>query len=150
MKGAGPVRYRRDSCRAEGCGAVFYVCSRCDRGQRYCSEACRRRSRRRQCREANRRHQQSPEGRLDHRSRQRAYRLRQAERRWRAQKSVTDQASPHPPVHVTIPLTESVPLPAAAVRRRERPRLARPPRGPVICWVCGRSGRWLNPFQAPG
>jgi hypothetical protein len=72
---------------AEGCQRVFWICSHCDRGQCYCSPGCRTEARRRQCRAANRRHQQSPEGRLDHRDRQRAYRQRHAPPR------VTDQGS---------------------------------------------------------
>ena len=70
------VVFRLRSCRAAGCGALFWICRRCDRGHRYCSVRCRQQVRRQQCREANRRHQQSPEGRLDHRDRQRAYRRR--------------------------------------------------------------------------
>ena len=46
----------------------------CDRGQRYCSVACRPQARLQQRRCANCRHQRSPEGRLDHRDRQREYR----------------------------------------------------------------------------
>ena len=56
---------------AQGCHAMFFICAHCDRGQRYCSTACREQARRQQRRRANRRHQQSPEGRLDHRDRQR-------------------------------------------------------------------------------
>ncbi len=66
------------------------VCA-CDRGQRYCSLACRHRARLHQRRHANRRYQQSPEGRLDHRDRQRRYRQRQAHRA--RQTRVTDQGS---------------------------------------------------------
>ncbi len=68
--------FRQRICRAAGCGAEFWICRSCDRGQCYCSQECREQSRRAQCREANSRHQQSPEGRLDHRDRQRAYRKR--------------------------------------------------------------------------
>lgn len=70
------------------CCAPFWICRPCDRGQRYCSSQCRASARWEQHRQANRRHQQSPEGRLDHRDRQRAYRQRCAPRR------VTDQSSP--------------------------------------------------------
>ena len=42
-------------CRAAGCGALFWICRRCDRGHRYCSVRCRQQTRRQQCREANRR-----------------------------------------------------------------------------------------------
>ena len=61
------------------CRTGFFLCFRCDRGQRYCSPACRRRARLRQRRSANRRNQQSPEGRLNHCDRQKAYRRRKAE-----------------------------------------------------------------------
>jgi hypothetical protein len=70
--------FRQKFCKAESCGARFFICSHCDHGQSYCSEECRLRSRREQHRVANRRHQQSPEGRDDHRDRQRAYRRRKA------------------------------------------------------------------------
>ena len=68
-----------------GCHAVFWICGHCDRGQRYCSSTCQAEARRGQRRRANRRHQRSPEGRLDHRDRQREYRRRRA--------GVTDQGS---------------------------------------------------------
>src|SRR5215471_19730525 len=83
---AAEVILRQEACR---CGSIFYICRSCDRGQRYCSERCRQKARRQQRREANRRHQQSPEGRLDHRDRQRLYRERLALR----QECVTDQGS---------------------------------------------------------
>ena len=70
------VVLRMRHCRA--CGAVFCICSHCDRGQRYCSQACRQVTRRRQRRAANRRHQRTELGRRAHRMRQRQYRLRRA------------------------------------------------------------------------
>jgi len=71
------------------CGQIFFVCRRCDRGQVYCSADCRHQARRQSCRRANARHQASPEGRLDHRDRQRIYRMRRRARL----ASVTDQGS---------------------------------------------------------
>ncbi len=59
-----------------GCQFVFYLCKRCDRGQRYCSAVCRALARTQQFRAANARHQRSAEGRQDHRERQRSYRER--------------------------------------------------------------------------
>ena len=85
---AGEVPWRQLFCRGAGCGAMFYICNSCYRGQVYCGEGCRHRMRREQRRRANRRHQQSREGRLDHRDRQRAYRERCRLRR------VTDHTSP--------------------------------------------------------
>ena len=73
-----PLRQR--ACRR--CRRPFAVCASCDRGHAYCTPACRAAGRRRSVRAANARHQRSPEGRLDHRDRQRAYRARRARRRY--------------------------------------------------------------------
>jgi hypothetical protein len=119
------VLLRQRQCRAESCGAVFYLCRSCDRGQRYCSERCREKSRREQRRTANRRHQRSDEGRLDHRDRQREYRLRLVRR-------VTDQGSGGGACSSTLrPLTEW-PFEVEA--------------GAVFCRLCGRWGTLVDPF----
>jgi hypothetical protein len=73
------------------CQVLFCICRHCDRGQRYCSAACRAWAGREQRRQANRRHQQSDAGRQDHRDRQRIYRKRCAQRRW-ASRGVRVQA----------------------------------------------------------
>lgn len=67
---------RRVVC--SSCRAVFFVCSWCDRGNRYCGVVCSTASRRQSVRCAGRRYQRSPEGRRRHRHRQNRYRLRQA------------------------------------------------------------------------
>jgi len=119
------VLLRQRQCRGESCGAVFYVCRSCDRGQRYCSERCREKSRRQQRRTANLRHQRSDEGRLDHRDRQREYRLRLVRR-------VTDQGSDGEVSSFTLrPLTEW-PFEAEA--------------GEAFCRLCGRRGSRIDPF----
>ena len=69
-----PLRWR--FCRAADCGALFFVCKHCDRGQRYCSDRCRNEGRRKQRREASSRYQRSETGRSRHLLRQRAYRQR--------------------------------------------------------------------------
>jgi hypothetical protein len=43
-------------CRAPGCGRRFWLCRRCYRGQRYCSEACRERGYREHSRARQRRY----------------------------------------------------------------------------------------------
>jgi hypothetical protein len=40
-----PLRWR--FCRAADCGALFFICKHCDRGQLYCSDRCRSEERRR-------------------------------------------------------------------------------------------------------
>ena len=125
MATGGQVFLRQRQCRAESCGAVFYLCSSCDRGQGYCSERCREKARRQQRRAANRRHQGSDEGRLDHRDRQREYRLRTVGR-------VTDQGSDSGVSSPTLrPLTELF-LEVGV--------------GEVFCRLCGRRGTLIDPF----
>ena len=78
--------------RVERCGrckVVFAIHHRCDRGQQYCSDACRVPVRREVCRRARTRHAKSREGRLDHRDYMRAFRARKR----RAKLFVTDLAS---------------------------------------------------------
>jgi hypothetical protein len=135
--------FRQRVCRFPPCGAVFYLCRHCDRGQRYCSPRCREKSRRLQRREANRRYHQSLglDGRRDHRDRQREYRQR-------LQARVTDQSSlrfsgcarmtaPQRLLPVEAPSTPALTPPFAAERVA----------GWVVCQICGRRGRWVNPFR---
>ncbi len=72
---------------------MFFLCSHCDRGYRYCIATCSLWARREQRRRTNQRCQRSPEGRLDHRDRQRQYRTRRHAKRC----SVTDHSSFSPP-----------------------------------------------------
>lgn len=144
------VVFRHRICR--GCNAVFSICRSCDRGQCYCSSGCRLPALREQRRRANRRHQASIEGRLDHRDRQRAYRKRCAQRR------VTDTSSPaltspgnisawHPGSATTslhAALTAfSQGFAALPIHRSQQPN-----QQPSLfrCVVCGRPGRFVDPF----
>ena len=81
------------------------------------------------------------DGRLDHRQRQREYRQRLKAR-------VTDQSSLHasPCVNLTAPpASEPAEAPPPAVFS---PGLeAEYPASWVVCQVCGRQGRWVNPFS---
>lgn len=67
------------------CGVAVFICTVCDRGQRYCPGACARAARTRFRREANRRYQRTPQGRRMSAERSRCYRDR---------RRVTDQGSP--------------------------------------------------------
>ena len=142
-------------CREPACGEAFWICRSCDRGQRYCSDRCRLKARRRQRREANLRHQKSPEGRLDHRDRQRAYRLR------RARACVTDQSRNGVPPSVSIPGPESIPWTmVAATGNRPEEELDgntaaiacnwRSGPATVQCINCGRLGEFIDPFHRGG
>jgi hypothetical protein len=132
---------RQRVCRWRLCGAIFWICRRCDRGHCYCSDRCRSKARREQRRAANLRHRRTPEGRLDQKDRQRAYRRRLAAF------SVMDQGSPGEPTSCNI--IAPVLSPAVAARNGGQPipqtRVIHDP-GVPYCIICGRAGRFVNPF----
>ena len=146
------VFLRQKRCRA--CNAVFVICRSCDRGHRYCSPECRVLALREQRRRANRRYQHSPEGRLDHRDRQREYRKRCAQRR------VTDKSSSEITTSGNMPpwnfgsaqTTPRIGSTAPSVRFRVLPSWHQPSqdhRPPLLCCVvCGQSCRLRIPFPA--
>jgi len=88
---------RRYLCAA--CRAAVLICSRCDRGHRYCTGGCAQQARQTSLRAAGQRYQASHRGRCAHAERQRRYRERH---------KVTHHASP--PV---LPPAEVVPKPTA-------------------------------------
>jgi hypothetical protein len=61
------------TCARPECRQIFFLCSRCDRGHRYCGACCRNEARRRSLREAGRRYQATRDGRFAHAARQRRY-----------------------------------------------------------------------------
>ena len=134
----GEAVLRQRVCLGQGCHAIFFICTHCDRGHRYCSDQCRQQARRQQRRCANSRHQQSPEGRLDHRDRQREYC-----RRRQAQSRVTDQGS----LSITSPASFDCGW-ADAVKHPPAPRSWQEIQ-PLLwlrCRICGRTGRFIDPF----
>ena len=92
------------------CRTAVLICSRCDRGQRYCAGNCAQRVRTQSLKAAGQRYQLSLPGRYKHAERQRRYRARQQE--------VTHQGSPPPtptdllPAIPTLPVKIATPLPS--------------------------------------
>jgi hypothetical protein len=135
---AAEVPFRQQFCRAIGCGLMFFICRPCYRGQAYCSDECRRKSRREQLREANQRYQQDPEVRQDQCERMREYRRRVRDSRVIDQSSLIAYGSGS----IGAPLVESDPpaaeephdLPKASWRERFMG---------VVCNICGRVGRFV-------
>ena len=108
------------------CGTPFFVCRKDYRGQAYCGDACRAATRFVSARAARMRHERSEAGRLDHRDRQRAYRMRLRTR-------VTAHASAAMPLPRTLSPPRSTPAPRA-------PFHARLPR----CVRCGCESAWVR------
>jgi hypothetical protein len=150
MADLGEVVLRQRTCR--GCHAVFWICRYCDRGQRYCRAQCRARARREQRRQANRRHQQSPYGREDHRDRQREYRKRCAQTRVTDQSSAAVSSPGNMPGWDTRSARSAAQAPstAASVLSLTLPawrKHSQQHRVPFLCCVlCGRRGRFVDPF----
>lgn len=138
------VVLRQRFCHASECHAMFLLCSHCDRGQRYCSPACRRQARLRQHRAANRRYQQSPEGRLDHRDRQQQYRERRCRARVTDQGSILSAGSASSPCGAVETTPPDAQQPAVAVLFPRWPENRMGTR--LCCRVCGRVGRFLEQF----
>ena len=140
MRAACSTGFRQRVCRFPPCGAVFYLCRHCDRGQCYCTSRCREKALRLQRRQANRRHQQTPWGREDHRDRQRDYRQRLRAR-------VTDKSSlrSSPCANLTAP-PASEPLEATPEVDPRPASGAALSASWVVCQICGRRGRWIDPF----
>jgi hypothetical protein len=114
-----PLRLRL--CRGPGCSALFFVCSRCDRGQRYCSHDCRITARRQQRRAASSRYQVTEAGRHAYRVRQRSYRQQHCRPRVKHQG----------PGSITTP----------GIGR---------PFEPPKCSICGCQRHWIDPFGSLG
>lgn len=129
--------FRQRYCKAVNCGRLFFICSHCDRGQRYCSAPCRLKSRVEQLRTAQRRYLRSPEGRKDQSERQRAYRQRKAVLSWAtAPKSVIDQS---PKIHLTSGKITSQRVSASFGTPWQQ---SQSNDGRVVCHFCGRVSRY--------
>ena len=112
---------------------MFYICSCCDRGHRYCSDHCRREARQQQRRQANSKYQQTEYGLADHRDRQRDYRERQAQA---AAARVTDQSSPCPVPSDSIPPSLSAASGRCETDFKQTPVTLKW----IVCIKCGRVG----------
>ncbi len=140
MRQAAEDVLRQRVCRWRECNSIFWICRSCDRGHQYCSHDCRTQARREQRRAANRRHRKTPEGRLDQRDRQRAYRQRLASF------SVMDQGSPDALASGSIIPPACLPVAAFNSGRQVFEPKRFHESGVPCCIICGRPGRFVNPF----
>lgn len=87
------------------CHAAVLICSRCDRGQRYCAGDCAKLARNQSLQEAGQHYQLSRSGRLNHAARQRRYRDRQTK--------VTHHSSPPRTLNDLLPTGPTLPVKSA-------------------------------------
>ena len=135
------------------CRVQVLLCSRCDRGNRYCGRQCRRQAREQARRQAAQRYQRSRRGRMAHAQRSRRWRQRQAQREAARDagagsgadaQNVTHQGSP--PGMVSAPLVawthdSTTAEPAATAEGPSAPGDAHSATHAVPCWTCRRCGR---------
>jgi len=140
------------------CQRLFAICSHCDRGHVYCGPPCSLGARRDSLRRARRRHRRSPEGRLDHRDRERA--RRQRRRLFVARVGDHPSAPPPPEIKLDPALEPSGISTVETPTQRAKPveiqdaprsfastspsRVARDSH----CRVCGITGRWFRTAPA--
>ncbi len=134
------------------CRAQVLLCSRCDRGNRYCGRQCRHQAREQARREAAQRYQRSWRGRIAHAQRSRRWRQRRAQRELARDaaagaggdaQNVTHQGCR--PAVVSAPLVawthdSTTVEPADTAKGLWAPSAAHEPTDAVLCWSCRRCG----------
>jgi len=121
-------------CAGADCRQVFFLCRRCDRGDRYCSRPCAHRARHTARQAASHRYQHSRRGRLHHAARQARYRARR--------EKVTHPTS-HGPTGSGI-VTPPAPTERAGEEAADADPAVFAPSGPLRCARCGRRGRFVR------
>lgn len=131
--------FREQRCRA--CLVVFYICRRCDRGQAYCGEVCRRQRRRAVVRAAKQRYRRHELVLEDERERLREHRAR-----------VRDQGSKKVAPEASVPAAAMSPPMVGGDRVGGRSDAKsdgavgglRPAGGEVPCAICERRTRFVR------
>ena len=80
------------------CQTQVFICSSCDRGNRYCANGCRQKARRESLKIANQKYERTRKGKFNNAARQAAFRSRQKQK-------VTDQGSSQTPRHASLSAT---------------------------------------------
>lgn len=122
-------------CGRPECRQVFFLCSVCDRGRRYCAAACSRRARAESVREAGRRYQRTRDGRHAHAARQAA---------WRQRQKVTHQSPPPGAPEATVASEPARPAMEAETQASSARFLSHASPSLPTCASCGRTSLFLR------
>jgi len=116
------------------CGAAFHVCRSCWRGQKYCSDDCRKAANLKSHRESQRRYRQTEKGKKAHRFSENRRRERKKES---DPKNMDDKATTLPS---NMPIMDSPEWKPAAIYSKFQNR----------CRFCGRFGEIVSQFSRRG
>lgn len=130
-------------CDRRECRQVFFLCSPCDTGQRYCGQECSRRARRHSVREAGRRYQSSRDGRRAHAARQQAYRERR-------RKIVTHQSPVAGVSEATLAIAPEPPATEAKPQPVSTGAVPYVPLSMPTCALCGRQSPFTRHTTVAG
>lgn len=135
MNNASPVvSHRHAFCRLERCHVAFVLCGACDRGRRYCSDACASEGRAASVKEARQRYARTQNGRQGHARRQRRHRQRM-KKSGKSDDHVTDHSRQETAISTGLP-------PASG--ERVRPLCATRSPADCVCSRCGLPGKYLR------
>lgn len=102
------------------CNSQAIICTRCDRGNEYCSKECSQAARRKSCNEANQRYQDTSKGKIQNALRQKRFRSCKY-------KKVTDQGS------AKLSLNDLL----AMAKNKAKAIFIGPETKPYRCCICG-------------
>ncbi len=143
--GGGVDSLRLIVCARAGCRQAFFLCSRCDRGNRYCPGSCAFAARRESLRRAGARYQRSRDGRLSHAASQKRYRERSRLREKVTHHPSTEPLLPGIVAPTTTPAARATVAPRATGAGEVTAHAGQPahPSGPR-CARCGRPGTFVR------
>jgi hypothetical protein len=125
------------TCGRAACRQMFFLCSHCDRGQRYCGIGCRSAARRASVRAAGQRYQATPDGKHAHAWRQRRYREQP--------KKVTHHPPEEEPAPGTVaPATVKAAIPATDIPVAARTLSHGKQKTTYRCALCSNESRFLR------
>ncbi len=124
-------------CALAGCRQMYFLCTRCDRGQRYCTRPCSAAARKASLRRAGAKYQATPQGRSNHAARQQRHLAAVEEK-------MTHQAPEEVAVAATVSSTSATSTMEVELPGATRTWSDEVEPGTKQCCGCGRPGRFYR------